>query len=845
VVVLWQDGTTLQALRRNATDGLGVFGPGEVFGDLDSGDNQFTAVGVTIPAGGDWLVVAEAIDQTDFLAGGFFSYSRMVAWKRIDPTIAAAVGVSQWRYNLQMISRPWVWASGTATVNEAYVGCAFKSVSDGQEFDQSFAFVVCLSYNEMSAAPAGALAPIPTTAVMGGSVDARPHGQAPTVADLSVGIRMNHLSHATDPPQYPLGPDHASILFATITFNTLVQTQDGTGTELIPGQAGVGYIRHYHTDPWQVRQDPKQPAQPDAPSWVGSTARTMAQPLETAGGLVLTGGVTSTFDGQQLVELGFMHAPEIVNIDPVGGGSMDDAETYTWFANYVWVDARGQRHRSPPSRPVSQFIDAGQFAELTIRPCALSMKDDTYRYPTSGPINIEIWRTYTENGVIAGSNTLSLLFRREYAGDVTGFQVQNTPVSDNSDYVQVEAAGRPNSEIRITELAPFQLSPQTLQWTPPPPVPHRPLNTATVWDNRVFGTDPEDTRVIWYSEPILPLGTQYVKPEFIDTNVFRFDGFGEITAMIAMDAQLIVFTRDNIYALSGLPATGGGGASLDLSVLQTGVGCIEPRSVVLGLDGVYFQSAKGIHRLDRGTNPTYTGAPVEDIVNLAGNIRGAVHIDNRFEVRFSLNAEPGSGPLEVRPRIATWNYETQRWSVRHMPNLGQTLNSSRLNEMQAATSWRGQSGEVLHVALAQGGLGLERSDDDLAYADEAAGGTQAIPLDITTEWIHLAGISGLKRLKEIGIQTERVDAGEMTIEAWFAVGQNPGYDDSGPPDQVRVYASPAPAYLRFRPRIEKCSGIKLRIYESGVVPQTENVRLVSMSIRYGKKPSQRRVGRAS
>jgi hypothetical protein len=79
----------------------------------------------------------------------------------------------------------------------------------------------------------------------------------------------------------------------------------------------------------------------------------------------------------------------------------------------------------------------------------------------------------------------------------------------------------------------------------------------------------------------------------------------------------------------------------------------------------------------------------------------------------------------------------------------------------------------------------------------------------------------------------------MTIEAWYDVDGS--FDASGPPDTTTPYASPAPAYLRFQPDVEKLTGIRLRIFESGTVPQTRNVTFVSMTIKYAIKKTIRRV----
>jgi hypothetical protein len=849
VLVSYQDTLLLRTYRISATAAAG-HATAETYADLLDGDMHFTAVSHERVATNEYLVVCEASPEDEVFAGR--DHARLVGWKRISGTTAAAAAghTSQWLLGWHLLSRAWSWASGVTGFVDAFALLGWHSIEDGQENDQSIGVAVKLETLSGDDYPPGSIRPIPVCALMAGSLDTRPHGQSPFDGSLpSIGTRVNHLSHASGPPQYTLGPDRKTVLVATLRWQRLIKGNEAD--ELQPANAAVGYYRHYHEDEWTVRRDEKEVAQPDTPAWRGANSRPMALPVEVSTGLVLAGGVTTAYDGQQPVELGFFHAPEIT-VDAVAmGGTMDDAETYHWFCNYAWADSRGALHRGPPSRPVSVAVVANGFARITCRCHNLGEKDNVARHPlaASRPIVIETWRTTAPGGAFetTGPNSAPLyIFRREYGADAP-FAIQNTPTSDPDAFTVTFDVGRPNSEVGTNEIAPWQLDLTTLQWTPPPPITHQPLAVAAVWQNRLFGVDPELGLLRW-SEEILPIGASPLWPEFLDTNTFRLDGVGDVTAMQVMDETLIVFSRDGVYALTGDPGAGGANISLRLQRIASGIGCTEPRSVVHYSEGIFFQSAKGIHRVTRGLGIDYPGAAIEDLIRAAGNVRGAVHLENRHQIRYSLQAAPGTGPLVVRPRVATYDYRVGKWSTRTFPMLAQSSTASRLNEHQHATAWRGLQGETLHVVLQQGGLAIERAASDTVYADvNSSSANETVCLDVITEWFHPAGIVGQWLCDEIGIQTERVNAGPLTIQAWYNVdGLFDGTYDLSTPRCTWTYdgvANFAPAYIPFRLNALKVSWVKLRIFEPSTAPATENVRLVSLTLNWRHLAGPRRVAR--
>lgn len=821
------------AYRFDLDTGGGV-ASAEVLDAID-GDNRFAAAAVEYCSTGSYFFSAEVLNTADETTGvgtPYYTFSRALVYQVGDDSLS--MNDVHWLRNLHMASRPWSWSSGTTLGRAAFLWATFKSLADGGEFSQSYAYCLRFDIAELAAASTGTIRPIPVSAIMDGSVDARPHGEAPIASQLSFGQRLNHLPHVVRPPLHALGPDLKSCTTVLLHWTRLfLGGTSADENELLPAATKISLIPFYHEDPWAIRRDPDEPAQPDTPAWRG-VAPSSVLPVEVPGSLLLAGGVTRTYDGQQLVELGFLWTPEIVAVSNTGVSGIVEAGTYWYTATFAWSDSKGQLHRGPPATPVSYTIGSETAIVLSIRPLNLTMKDDAVRYPTASPVMLEIWRTEGASGSPEANAAGNYLFRRVYAGPNAPHRLQDTPQSDPTVFVQTITDQQPNAVLQYLELFRHQLDPNTLSWVPLPPIPHVSLTLAALWQSRVFGYDRD--RIRW-SEQFARVGTQLVMSEFLDTNVFEVDDIGEVTALQPMDSALIVFTRDGIYAIVGDPGAGGAGATLALQVITRGTGCVEPRSVVLTPDGVLFQSAKGIYRITRGLSLDYPGAPIEDLILAAGNVRGAEIIEDRHKVNFVLQNTPYTGPLQVRPTIATFDYRVNKWATAALP-FGAGVGSSRLNEMQHCVSWRGRSGEVLFVPLVQGACFVERADDDTVFADVDTAGTEPFAMLVETEWIHLSGVAGLKRITEIGIQAERLGAGTtVTIDAWY---DTDGSYSEGAPDQTEPgLGADTDGYIRFRPDIQKMSGIRLRIYESNR-PEIEGLRLVSLLIYYAAKGHPRR-----
>lgn len=817
----------------------------ESMADLLTGDNEFTAVGHCRTGTREWMLVvefndanhhwSEGEDPFDTPVAGPQNYLRGIAWKLLDGSDASPSTDAQWCWNLHMVSRPWTWASGVALTSNVYVCVSFKQIHDGQEWGQTYGYVVDLDYRRSSqASGVRQVYPKVVGAAMNGTFDGRPTAWTPLgIASLSPGIgkRMNHVSHVVGPPQYTLGPALKSVSFAHLAWSRMVTVTRDEG-ELEPAISRVREWVHYHEEPWMHRRDPKEPSAPSTENYKGSMHRASGMAEECAGLLVLPGGVTSLYDGAQIVEHGFYWAPEVTLASLNDSGSLTEGGDYWYVANYAWTDRRGQLHRGPLSVPQMVTIGEGHDSvTVTIRMMTVSMKDYTLYYPDASQIFVELWRT-SVTGVDDAETAEQALgvytFRRVYGGDsnATGYQLRDTRVNDRTTFADDFVEGASDSRLLNHEPLQWQLNTSTLQWTPEPPNPHTPLRLAAVWQNRLWGVNPEDDREILYSDEILPLGTQYVAPEFLDTGRFRFDGRGEIVALFAMDTRGYIFTREAIYSLEGDPG------ALFMSAISEGLGCIEPRSIVSApAFGVFFQADRGIYLLSRETGVEYVGKDVEDIMRDAGNVRAASLKRDSHQVRFVLNGAPTSS--DVSPRVLIYDYLRKLWSVIEAPEVG-SASTERLNEMQGGCTWRGESGEDLHVFLQSGGLAVERASDDTTYADTTHTATAGVGIDITTGWIEFGEYA---RVSRFGLLLDRPTGSAITIE--IAYDRFGTYTTTA--TQTHSISSATTPYHEVRLQTQKFAAIMIRIYESGTVTQANTLRVTRLSFLAAPKRGLRRV----
>lgn len=857
----WQNASAISTHRMDVNTGAN----GATGGNFTSPVSDYSRVASCRVVADEIVLVAEGI-PTSVNTGANNPARRMrfIMRGRVDATTGANVsGITpQITYNLNMLSRPWVYRDGyiSVTSNQVYMGVGYCGLDTGVEWSNNFAYIANLDYHSLTdpiITDADSVPMIPVCALTDASVDCRPGNYSPEQSAIIgenethtlaaplgevFGKRANHVSHVMLQPQgSTLSADLKSRTFAYISVERLMST-DTLGTSLnnlsvVPVQSGVRLFTFHNEDPWMSRRDSTEGVNTDAVFTVAPW--TNGQSVEIGGRLVYNGGLMQSYDGNKLVEHGFLWPPEVATVTNGTAGALTADSTYYYAFNWAWIDDGGSLHRSAFSSVIPVSISGAEDqVTFDVRTMTMSMRDNQLHHAMSRPIVLEVWRTTVTGGAIdTDSTTGNYTLRRvwgSYLSGSTGVYV-NAPQNDRTAWSISVADGFSDGNVTNHELCPFQLDTSTLAWNVPPPINTVGATVIESWKNRVWVKPPNEP-VIMYSNEVLPLGTQAVSPEFSDFNRFRIDDLGEVTGLKAMDNQLIVFTSDAIYSLTGEgnDATGTG-STLSIQVVSNNTGCMEPRSIVLGPPGIFFQSRKGYYLLSRSLSLDFTSAgfAVEDFIRQGGNVMAATLLEDRHQVRLTINGQPSL--VNDLPIVLVYDYLIRQWSSIPMHDHAA---SSVARRTQSACAWAGRENDMCHVVLQEGAVCVERASTSAVYSDEGIGSTVSVPIDIQTEWIHVSGIAGFKRVREIVVQIEHPDASEVSADLYYDLDGS--YDDSSP-DDTFTWSSGTLGHLRIRPSVQKMAAFMLRVYESGTVPATENIRVVSVTLDVAVRRGPRRV----
>jgi hypothetical protein len=447
--------------------------------------------------------------------------------------------------------------------------------------------------------------------------------------------------------------------------------------------------------------------------------------VEVGRSLYLTGGCLWQYDGERVSESGFLLYPEgTTNSASNGSGSLTVSATYAYRIYYEWINAQGERERSGALPLVVTMGASDDTNTLTIPTLTHTGKTDVqivvYRTEANPTFDASFYRVSgTDPATASGAN-------RYVANDTT------------ADTVSFED-GYADATI-ITKELDYQSGGELQNIAPPAP--------AIIGQDgdRVFLADAGATNAVRYSKLYQTgLGVAFTD-EWDPISVDRAGG--EITAVMPLNDQVIVFKRDRIYAANGDgPNNLGVGAYAPAREVTSDVGCIDQRSVVRMPDGLMFKSGKGIYLLDDGLRVSYVGADVE--AYNAQDVTAAVLVSDANQVRF----------LTSDGVTLMYDYLFRQWST--WTN----------HEGAAACLWRGRDSAYCRADA----LGRVYVEDQTSHSDQGA----AIPLVVETSWIKLGALQGYQSVRRMWL------LGEYRSEHTVRVHVSRNYKDA--PDYSFVW----------------------------------------------------------
>jgi hypothetical protein len=492
-----------------------------------------------------------------------------------------------------------------------------------------------------------------------------------------------------------------------------------------------------------------------------------------ASGLLLhSGGMLGSYDGTRVDESGFFEpprweAPYSLTYGAAPGVEGDAVLThiYEYLAVYVYRDARGNIHRSAPSEPLLVSIsNGGGFNQatvtLTIKTTSLSRRSDVY----SGAIReiaVVVYRSL--------KNTAGAHYQIVWAStSINAANAYNLTVTDNEPDGTLITAAR--GQI-YTDGGVFE------NWPPPP------SSFVHSHGGRLWLVSTEDDREVWASKILVkdepPAFSPYLR-------VRVEDSASEVVALGSLDDELVIFTRDHVYLLSGPgPNDAGGGDFFETPrLVSSSAGCLDARSVVSWNDGVFFLSQEGLCLLGRG-GITWPGQAVKDTLASYPNIRHA-QLDAKRR-RITWLCDNGSTGVTI-----WFDYQHNAWGTFVMASDPRTICETLWSNLRIVGDTDG---------VHQEGYGSYPGRDP---------GQGWITARLETPWIRLGAVGGFQRVRRVVVTGDTLGSHQLALTLYndwsTSAAQTETITQStsltGPERCVLVVAS------------QKCSAVKIRLDDS-------------------------------
>ena len=401
--------------------------------------------------------------------------------------------------------------------------------------------------------------------------------------------------------------------------------------------------------------------------------------------LHFAGGFLTEFDGQNLIENGFLFPAPTPLVDLTTSGSLTGTYSYRTVLRYI--DSSGQVTRSAPSAEITTTSFSAKDPKLTISVAPFGVK----------PKNciVDIYRTTTGPGgsyYYIGSVPLDLYS----AGTFTAFFTDS--LADGS----------------ITSNELLYSSGDVLENDPAPS-----SKSVIPGGNRLFLIGLEDENEAAYSKEKL-FGESVNFSDFfrIRVDTAQFSNAGGLIAGGYMDDKFIMFKRNSIFFVAGRgPNESGQGEFTEPELITAEAGCTDVRSVVLTPVGLMFKGDKGIYLLDRSLGTRYIGSGIESYNSY--QVLSAVHFDKKNLVVFTMkDPSSGGGVLSV------YDYFTGQWSI--VPGV-MALDSDVI------------SGNLL---LLDGQTNAPVVQDGTDFLDDS----NPYSMRVKTPWIKVSGIQDFARI---------------------------------------------------------------------------------------------------
>jgi hypothetical protein len=496
---------------------------------------------------------------------------------------------------------------------------------------------------------------------------------------------------------------------------------------------------------------------------------TKPQGVQLANNLNYSGGFVSSYDGSTNFENNFFLFPEnVTGTTTTTGGTLPQG-IYGIQVTYEWTDSYGQMQRSAPSTSISVTTGSGSTNLITVKIPWLYMTNKTFN--STSQVNIVIYST-TANG--------SIYYK-------TGI-IPNNPAAYGSygDVFLSTGAGATSAQTGNEQL-----------YTTGGEVPNGSAPASDImcsYDNRLILVPSEQPLSWWYSKQVINDFPVEFSPVFVNNIDQRG---GAITAVAAMDAEIVFFKENVIFYVTG-QGPSPNGANSDFTypqIITTDVGCVDRDSVVLTPAGLMFKSAKGIYLLDRSLTTSYIGAGVEQFNNI--HVVSAQLTPGTTQVRFAL----ADGTALV------YDYYVNQWS-------------EFLNINAVDTCIYNNNYCTLSVA------GLPQEETAGVFTDNGT----AIPMLMNLGRIQVGQVQGFERVKQLLILGEAISPTNLTVQ--FTYDFSPVVNQT---TTIPIIAASSPMQYRVFLNRQKCESVRITISDAPQSPYGAGINLSNLALEVGVK----------
>ena len=344
-----------------------------------------------------------------------------------------------------------------------------------------------------------------------------------------------------------------------------------------------------------------------------------------------------------------------------------------------------------------------------------------------------------------------------------------------------------------------------------PPPAFKDIETA---NGRMWGIPSNNRSSVWYSKKL----TEGKPPEWSAAFVVNMPrSEDELVAISQMDEKVVVFSKNDVFVIigDGPNNLGRGAGFTGPTKVASDVGCVNKSSVVTGPFGVMFQSEKGIYALGRNLQVQYIGSRVEDEVTSPTDITSAVLVENKNQVRFTLNRLG-----QTNFRTLCYDYFNEVWTVAESTSsiVRNTISSTIFNSEHTV-------------------LGLDNyisKDSPGGTFDGAAGAQTPIVSEFKTAWIKMAGVQGFKRVKRASFLGQHL-GGKVSLSAQYNYVEGVSTTKSWTDAEITALSTDPMQLALHIPR-QKCQSIRF-VYSDldAGQPATAGDIISSISILFGVK----------